>query len=204
METKTILEEDRDLPPDKLRDHGLQPACEDSRHYARMQTRVGGDEWQHLFNQATAAWRLVLDPRPLLQGMLAPRPGIKESGIFFEFPRLNPSASLRRRTVDQEEGTDPFHDSESDVYDLYNACNGVLYNGLLDIRKLDEYSPEEAEALNVPRLREIWDHTALGCSECKRIIRTLNLVRGTLREEAEELFKEQAESVDVDVVDSIS
>jgi len=41
-----------------------------------------------------------------------------------------------------------FHDSElGDIYDLFNACNGEMVNGLLDVSKLDEYSPEDAEAL---------------------------------------------------------
>jgi hypothetical protein len=77
-----------------------------------------------------------------------------------------------------------FHDNElGDVYDLYNACNGAMVGGLLDVRNLDELSPEEKEALDVKRLREVWDHTATGCATCDNIIRTLNAARGILREE---------------------
>ena len=206
MAMKTILEEDRDSAPDEFRDHCLQSACEDSRQHAYMQTHVGRDErHQHLLRQAPAARRPGLDLRPSLRGMPDLRNAV-QSAIFYEFPRLHSLESIRRQTVEQEKGADPFHDSESeeDVYDLYNACNGVRHNGRLDIRKLDEYSPEEAEAINVPRLREIWDHTASGCSECERIIRTLDLIRGTLRENAEEQFGEQTEEMDVSVIDSIS
>ena len=75
-----------------------------------------------------------------------------------------------------------FHDSDlGDIYDLYNACNGVMLGGLLDVRMLDELSLEEKRALNVPRLREVWAHTATGCHRCKRIIETLNLARETMR-----------------------
>jgi hypothetical protein len=200
------------LPSDKLCYHRLQPAYEHSGRNARTQTHLSRDEQhQRLLTQTPAARRLVVDPKPSLRGTHGSRnPGIKQSGLFFDWPRLNLSAlplateSLRRQPV-EETGDDEFHDSESeDVYDLFNACNGVLHKGRLDIRKLDEYSPEEAEALNVPRLKEIWDHTELGCSECEEIIRTLNLIRGTLREDAEELFEVQAEAVDVNVIDSIS
>ena len=82
----------------------------------------------------------------------------------------------------QERRLDYFHHSEAgDVYDLYNACNGAMSGGLLDVRKLDELTPREREALDVERLREVWDHTASGCETCAKIVRTLNDVRGKLR-----------------------
>ena len=87
----------------------------------------------------------------------------------------------------QEKDNDPFHDSELDVFDLYNFCNGMVReDGLLDIRVLDQFSQEEAAALNVVRLKEIWTHTT-DCPKCAAIIRTLNNIRGTLKEDAEEL-----------------
>lgn len=107
----------------------------------------------------------------------------------------------------QEKDPDPFHDSSEaeDIYDLFNACNGiVLSNGLLDISQLDEFSPEDAEALNVPRLREIWSHTESGCSQCAKIISTLNMVRGTLGEGAEWTSGEPSNTSDADVIDSVS
>ncbi|HET6976680.1 MAG TPA: hypothetical protein VFI24_10185 [Pyrinomonadaceae bacterium] len=70
-----------------------------------------------------------------------------------------------------------YHDSETDVFALFNACDGVIVNGLLDIRKLEEYSPEDAEALNVSRLKEVWKHTASGCSKCKEIVHALSSLR---------------------------
>lgn len=196
MNRKTTVEEDRDL----LRDHRSQPACEDGRHRARVRTCAAGGEWhRHFLNQAPAARHLVLSPGPLSQAIHSPRDsGVKQAGIFHEFPRFNPSLateSLRRPPVDLKEA-DPFHDSESeDLVDLYVACNGVQKNGRLDISQLDEYGPDEAEALNVPRLIEIWAHTD-GCPECERIIRRLDSIRGELREDVEELSGYQNEAVD--------
>lgn len=84
--------------------------------------------------------------------------------------------------IEEEEG-DSFHDSESqDIFDLFNAVNGVvLENGLLDASKLYEYGPADAEALNVPRLWEIYHHTATGCLQCKQIVSDLNDLRRTLK-----------------------
>lgn len=74
--------------------------------------------------------------------------------------------------------TAEFHDSETgDIYALFNACDGVIVNGLLDVRKLDEYGPRDAEKLNVARLREVWAHTAAGCAECESIVRGLSRLR---------------------------
>lgn len=78
--------------------------------------------------------------------------------------------------------TAEFHDSEAgDIYALFNACDGVIINGLLDVRKLEEYSPEDAEALNVPRLKAVWEHTASGCAECKGIVHALSRLRGSVK-----------------------
>lgn len=99
--------------------------------------------------------------------------------------------SSRRRAVDKEEGPDGFHDSElGDVYDLYNACNGVMRNGMLDVRELNELSPEEMESIDVARLREVWYHTATGCPICNNIIRTLNTIRGVLHSGGGESYRE--------------
>ena len=77
----------------------------------------------------------------------------------------------------------PFHDRDSDdIYDLYNACNGAISDGMLDVRKLDELTKEEREVLNVQRLRELWTHIASGCTRCETIITTLNISRETMRE----------------------
>jgi hypothetical protein len=85
--------------------------------------------------------------------------------------------------VERVRETEHFHDSESDIFDLFNAVDGVLdINGLLDVEQLNHYSPEEAKELNVPRLRVIWEHTATGCARCADIIRKLQILRRTLRE----------------------
>lgn len=79
--------------------------------------------------------------------------------------------------------SDDFHDSEiGDIYDLYNACNGAKSDGLLDKSKLEEYGPDDYEVLNVPRLREVWEH-ALGCSTCNDIITALDRMRGVIKTE---------------------
>jgi hypothetical protein len=90
--------------------------------------------------------------------------------------------------VAEDKEAHPFHDSESeDIYDLYNACNGIIRDGLLDIKKLDDLSQEEIEILNLARLKEIWNHTAAGCTQCAGIVRTLNTVRGMLSENPDEI-----------------
>ena len=80
-----------------------------------------------------------------------------------------------------EQTADDFHnDGSAEILALYNACNGVLLDGRLDISKLEEYGPEEALALDIPRLREIWSHSA-GCAQCDRVISFLNEIRGTMQ-----------------------
>jgi len=102
-------------------------------------------------------------------------------------------------------GTDSFHnnDESEDIYDLYNAVNGIVRsNGLLDIDELSKLSQQESAALDVPRLKEIWQHTATGCARCANIIEILNLARQTLAQELESL-PEQNEAVDSNVIDAI-
>jgi hypothetical protein len=86
--------------------------------------------------------------------------------------------------VDRGENTEQYHDSErGDIYDLYNACNGTtVAGGLLDVRKLDELGERERAALDVERLRRVWEHTASGCLTCAKIIHRLNRVRRMMRE----------------------
>lgn len=86
----------------------------------------------------------------------------------------------------QEKGNNQFHDSESEdvgdvLFDLYNACNGVLDNGMLDIQKLDELSEEESKVLDIPKLKEFGAHIVSGCAECGAIIETLNSARASLK-----------------------
>lgn len=110
---------------------------------------------------------------------------------------------LRRTKVAKPEGTDSFHNSESeDIYDLYNAVNGIVRDGLLDINEFSKLSQQESAALNVPKLKEIWQHTANGCARCANIIEILNLARQTLAQELESL-PEANEAVDSNVIDAI-
>lgn len=107
--------------------------------------------------------------------------------------------------MDQEKDKEEFHDNEHDVlYDLYNACNGTLHNGVLDIRKLDDLSEEEREVLDIPRLKEVWAHVVAGCTKCAAIIATLNFARRVLRERTGKSPPNNEEPADSNNVDSIS
>lgn len=110
-------------------------------------------------------------------------PVVSPFGIFFHPNQglLAAGEPLRRMAACEENGTDQFHDGEmGDVYDLYNACKGKMHAGLLDIRELNKLNPEEMRALNVVRLRKVWDHIASGCQTCENIIRVLNTTHETL------------------------
>jgi hypothetical protein len=113
-------------------------------------------------------------------------PGPDQAGFFIDLtwpPFL--SENRGRRPVQNE--TDEFHDSDSDVdvFDLYNACNGIIRGDFLDVRELDKYNPEDAKALNVPRLKVIWEHTTTGCLQCREIIEALHVVRRAARDVAD-------------------
>ncbi len=171
-----------------------------------------GEPHHHSHRPADPVRRPADDPTAASQGMTDSQVPGETPGIFFaSHPPAGPApadkSQRRRKTVSQEkEESAQFHDSDSseDVYDLFNACNGIVINGLLDVTKLDELSPEEAEALDVQRLREVWAHTATGCARCAVIIKTLNLVRGKLREAAAGASGEPSEQVDVNIEDTIS
>jgi hypothetical protein len=108
----------------------------------------------------------------------------------------------RRKTVSQEKNdAAQFHDNDSseDIYDLYNACNGIMINGLLDIDRLDELNPAEKEEFDEARLREVWEHTATGCGQCATIIDILNRFRDRTRESTQRRAKGEHEPADVNV-----
>jgi hypothetical protein len=168
---------------------------------------------QHSLKRARAARRPASDPKSFSQEVAdSIGPAIENPDSFSGSQRPNPpdpspvNKSKRRKTVNQEkDNAAEFHDSGSeDVYDLYNACNGIMVDGLLDVSKLDELSPDEVEVLDVQRLKEVWAHTASGCARCAGIIRTLNVVRETLRGRVEEHSEGWPESVDVNINDPIS
>ena len=132
----------------------------------------------------------------------APNPGTP--GFFFDATVRQPAPRIPRRPEVKPEGTDSFHnnDESEDIYDLYNAVNGIVRDGLLDINELDKLSQQESAALNVSKLKEIWQHTASGCARCANIIEILNLARQTLAQELESL-PEANEAVDSNVIDAI-
>jgi hypothetical protein len=219
MDSKSTLDEDPDLPENKLWDDEWLLAVDDddesddSKRHANTRTGIGRDDRHNRFKHAPVTQRGTFARLQLsweMPGLL--NPGSEQPGIFFDPLSLNlpiqpPVAAYAKEEIvnQEEEVDDDFHDSDAeDVYDLYLACNGVLYNGLLDSSKLDELTPEEAAVLNVPRLREIWRHTATGCQQCQEIIRTLNIVRSVLREEAGESYDEQTSAIAMDQADSIS
>lgn len=197
MGVKAIFdEEERDLLNDKLSDHRLHAAEDTGRDHARAPRRADvGEPNRPSLEEATAVRRPAVNPRTRsMRRDISRDPGAENPGIFFDLRRLNPPSPpapalptkfAGRKTVSHQKDDDPFHDSEADVFALFNAVNGVMLNGLLDINKLDEFSPEESEALNVPRLREVWLHTSTGCRECEKIISTLIRIRGTLKERME-------------------
>lgn len=107
--------------------------------------------------------------------------------------------------MDEDKKADPFHDGDADIYDLYIACDGaVRADGLLDVERLKQFSPAESEALNVPRLIEVWHHTAEEprCPVCAMVVETLNMIRGTLGEGADESSDERTQATGAEANDS--
>ncbi|HET6976677.1 MAG TPA: hypothetical protein VFI24_10170 [Pyrinomonadaceae bacterium] len=113
-------------------------------------------------------------------------PGLNRSGFFIDstWP-LFVSSENRGRPPVQKDTDDEFHDSDIDIFALFNAVDGIMRNGFLDVSELDKYSPADAEALNVPRLKEIWKHTTTGCDKCRDIIEALQNVRGAVKDVAD-------------------
>ncbi|HXQ71826.1 MAG TPA: hypothetical protein VN844_15130 [Pyrinomonadaceae bacterium] len=178
MNTKTVKVRGLSLSGDKLsrtrtnearkRGHSVQtPASEPGRH-----PKHNFSTWQDA-------------ARSSLQKLNEVLPGPDQAGFFIDGPPFLSSENQGRTSVQNE--TDEFHDSDSnvDLYDLYNTTNGIMYHGFPDVRELDKYSADEAKALNVPRLREIWEHTTTGCAQCREIINALDQIRGAVREVAD-------------------
>lgn len=191
----------------------VHTAAEGSKLDVSVRVTVGSNEPRRpASGQEHAARLLAGGGQPPLRGVLMRDPGSETPGLPFAPWLVNSSAPtlttepVRRKTVEQKNDPDldPFHNSEVDIYDLFNAVNGVVVNGLLDISQLDEYTPQEAEELNVPRLREVWEHTASGCLRCATIVSILNDIRGSLSADYDESLGGQTGELDVDAIDSIS
>ncbi|HEX5731592.1 MAG TPA: hypothetical protein VF131_02065 [Blastocatellia bacterium] len=106
--------------------------------------------------------------------------------------------------MDQERGNE-FHkgDSEPDeLYDLYNICNGRLYEGRLDLRRLDELSRQEEKIFDVAKLRRLGAHLAGGCARCEAIIKTLNAARQALSRSAADSYHEHSKFRNANHTDS--
>ena len=101
--------------------------------------------------------------------------------------------------------TENFHDSEPvDIYDLFNACNGVMVDGLLDVEQLNNYTAEEAEVLNIIRLREIWEHTRRGCLHCSRIVEALHALRRVAGDLADDIRAHDDTDPDINHIRTIA
>ncbi len=224
MRDKEFFEGDVNLPPDKPGDYCLRTPDKVDLHHARARVAVGYDEPRRRSHvRPPFAVRPASGRRSQRRRRRTPRPrdsasehlwllvSLQQSEVSLFTSPSTLTESVRRTPVyRRKDDKEQFHNSEVDVFDLYNATNGLIGpDGLLDVNQLYEYTPQEAEDLNVPRLIEIWHHTK-DCPECARIVQTLNAVRGTLsedvdeQEEEEEPFDEEAEASDADVIDSIS
>lgn len=210
MSTQVMLfEAGRDLHPDEPGDPCLQTAGEDEGSRARTHARTSSDgPSRRLPKQTAVASRKSGGHKSPFAGILGSCEPRNNSGAFFSPSAAHawPKAESpgRSKPVNRDKDED-FHDGEWDIFDLFNATNGKLrHDGLLDISQLYEYSPSEAEELNVPRLLEIWDHTATGCGECAKIVEMLRKIRSSLSEDDEETFGERPEGSDMDVSNSFS
>lgn len=180
MSTKTVKVKVWSLSNDKL----SRTRTEESRKREYSEQTPASEPGLHLKRRFSTRQGAALSSFENLNETL---PGPDEPGFFIDVARP-PFLSLenRGRSAVQNE-TDEFHDSDSDVdvFDLYNACNGIMRGGFLDVRELDKYSPDDAKALNVPRLKEIWEHTTTGCLQCRGIIEALHVVRGAVSDVAD-------------------
>jgi len=201
-------EDDLSLSADKLIDHRPRNNRHHATDPAELCATVYADQIQHWTRRRPVAEQKRFSSLGWDQGIpMLLNLGNLRPGLFFDSLPHSPGQldqraprSLRRPTLNNDE----YHNSDGeDVYDLYNACNGAIQNGLLDKSKLDEYSPEDADALNVPRLRKIWEHTASGCSKCKGIIEALNIIRGIMSERITGPLGDQIQTGQIDQITSI-
>lgn len=185
MARKSAHEEDWKLPLDQQGEPCLSPAAsEGPTNISKSSERIGsnGDGratdllGDSPIEQRSAAVSTQSGGTSGLQTGKAPRVFLDSNR---DLPHWAQTTECLRRTEVEDESNDQYHDSELDIFDLYNVCNGVVRDGFLDIRKLDELSQEELEVFNIVRLRDIWSHSASGCPKCEAIIETLNSIRAS-------------------------
>jgi hypothetical protein len=202
MKKKSTSEETQGLSADDPCDHYRETAYGDldGGRLADAPLAYEGEGREHFLESSYPGRFGAAAPASLLGTIFSRHsPGAIPPGIFFGTGRslwVAPhKKTSRRETLIRQADVRQFHDNDlGDVYDLYNACNGAMAGELLDVRKLDEMSPEEQKALNVKRLKEVWDHTATGCATCANIIRTLNAARGLLKEKRGSAHRNELES----------
>jgi hypothetical protein len=202
MKTKIIVLKALDLSLDEHVNSPLQTTLESS---AREQVALTLPSKTNLHLKHTfATWRAAALPWSRSSSELLPGPD--GPGFFMNQCRTSSFslASEFPRSKAVQNDTE-FHDSESgDIYDLYNACNGIVgIDGFLDVEQLNNYTPDEAEELNVPRLGEVWEHTKTGCLKCREIVRALNKVRRAVSDVADVIDPRNDEESDGDQITSI-
>lgn len=182
MSTKTVKVRLLSLSTGKLGYFSQTPTDESRKSEYSKSVRVskpGLDLKHHLVTRQGAALSMF-------QEFTKTPPGPNQAGFFCDSTWPSSLSSENRgRTPVPKDTNDEFHDSDSgvDVFALFNACDGIIReDGFLDITELEKYSPEDAKALKVSQLKETWKHTTTGCPQCRRIIETLQALRGELRE----------------------
>ena len=157
MRRKTRHEEAEGLSPDDLCDHRPTLA------YAALEVgaRVALGNRLETNRGARRAAAAPTTPSEITSGTRSPRTNYP--GIFLiprgGLPAVTTVEELSSRgKLPPTEDSAQYHDSElGDIYDLFNACNGAMSGGLLDVRKLDELTEREREALDLGRLRLVWE-----------------------------------------------
>src|SRR5689334_21524370 len=198
MKLKTIVVELLSLSADKLNNCHLKRRAEFRWLECFATPLVSASSAQ--FEQAFGTQHLVMlwsfrKPNQALPGHNGPGFFMAcswSSTLAMTLPKLE-----RRKPVEND--TLHFHDSESgDIYDLFNACNGIVREGFLDVRQLDNYTAEEAKELNITRLGEIWKHTKTGCSHCQKVVAALSGLRDKLAYIADDIRSHDGPDLDSD------
>src|ERR1051325_6051915 len=159
MERRTTAETVENSPLSNLCNHCSRASREHFRDYQPANpARRASQERQHLhpfdlplIGQTPIYVSVQIRVEDLGAQSLCYLPGLYSDSYRSTSPALSAAVQTsRRKSMDQEKGDDNVHDKNvEDLYDLYNACNGEMRKGLLDIRKLEELSKEEREFLDV-------------------------------------------------------
>lgn len=200
MKTKTIVVEMLSLSADKLSNCRLKQLAvfRWRESFTRQLVSASGAQFKHTFGTqhvAVMCWfsRFNNESPGHLAGFFVA--GSRPMALAKMSPKLE-----RRNPVESDTAHyHDYHDSESgDIYDLFNACNGIVLNGLLDVDQLNQYSPEEASELNITRLREVWKHTKTGCPQCQDIVKALCELRSRVGDIAPDIDSQDGPDTDTD------